>query len=404
MKTFIQILFSYIGMMCLFTFLIIVAYSIPQSRIQSNIIKSEQLIQKEGLYPQIFSSTFFMLDNYTDALMFNISASADMNSIVQSAIENPYFTSNEGVAVAGEQIAKNRIKGLSVDYYGRYWQGYQVFLRPVLIFMDYAGIRIMNYILLTMLTVWCCVLMWKKFSYKIALIFLISLLFINFPIVPLSMQFSTCFYISFLSMIMLFKIPYLTKYFSHAATTFFIIGGVTAFLDFLTTPQLTLGFPLIIYMFIKEQKKSRNVVLLSFFWALGYGGIWASKWCLGTIITKRNFFIEALNQIQYRSIGEFEVNKNSFLLEYKYFLLILVIILLLLLVLLYKKAGRGLKIYKSYMYLLLISLIVPVWFFIIKNHSIEHLWFTWRALSLTLFSSLLYIYHTIDLKKINIRL
>lgn len=404
MKIFIQILLSYIGMVCLFTFLIIASYSIPQSWIKSNIITSEQLIQNEGLYPQFFDNSFFMLDNYTDALMFNISASADTKSLVQSAIDNPYCIANEGVAVAGEKMANNITQDLSFNHYGRYWQGYQVFLRPVLIFMDYVGIRIMNYILLIMLTVWCCVLMWKKLSYKIALLFLVSLLFINFPIVPLSMQFSTCFYISFLSMIVLFKMPNFTKCFSHAATTFFVIGGVTAYLDFLTTPQLTLGFPLIIYMFLKEQKKSIYVVLLSFFWVLGYGGIWASKWCLGTIITKRNFFIEALNQVQYRSIGEIEVNENSFFFEYRYYLLILVILFMLLFVLLYKKAGRGLNIYKSYIYLLLISLIVPVWFVFIRNHSIEHLWFTWRALSLTLFSGLLYLYYTIDRKKINIRL
>lgn len=391
-------------MICLFTFLIIASYAIPQSWIQSNIIASEQLIQKEGLYPQFFNNSFFMLDNYTDALMFNISASADTKSLVQSAIDNPYCIANEGVAVAGEKMANNITQDLFFSHYGRYWQGYQVFLRPVLIFMDYAGIRIMNYILLTMLTVWCCVLMWKNFSYKIALIFLVSLLCINFPIVPLSMQFSTCFYISFLSMIALFKLPNLTRGFSYAATTFFIIGGVTAYLDFLTTPQLTLGFPLIVYMFLKEQKKSIYVVILSFFWALGYGGIWASKWCLGTIITQRNFFIEALNQVLYRSIGEIPVNENSFIFEYRYYLLVLVILFLLLLGLLFKTAGRGIKVYKSHMYLLLISLIVPMWFVLIKNHTIEHLWFTWRALSLTLFSSLLYIYYTIDLKKINIRL
>lgn len=36
---------------------------------------------------------------------------------------------------------------------------------------------------------------------------------------------------------------------------FFIIGGITSYLDFLTTPQLTLGLPMITYMLIHKPEK-----------------------------------------------------------------------------------------------------------------------------------------------------
>lgn len=55
-------------------------------------------------------------------------------------------------------------------------------------------------------------------------------------------------------MILLMKIPILTKSDANILGTFFIIGGITSYLDFLTTPQLTLGLPLIVYMLTKHPK------------------------------------------------------------------------------------------------------------------------------------------------------
>lgn len=395
-----KILFTYGIMLCLFLFLIIGVYCIPQSWIKKNVITSERLIQKEGLYPQAFNFTFFMFDNYTDALMFNLAISADEDHPIQSAMKNPIYMGSEGIAVAGEQVAKNELEGLSVFNYGRYWQGHQVLLRPILIFMNYAGIRILNYILLTSLVVWCFMLMCKKISRSVAVLFLISLVLINFPIVPYSMQFSMCFYILLLAMIALLRIPTLTASLHSTICTFFVIGGVTSYLDFLTTPQLTLGFPLIVYMLQKGETNKKLVILLSFFWALGYGGIWISKWCVGSIFTGTNFFIDALKAVQYRSFGEFGMSN---LVSIYYILGLFLILACIILIFIYKKAGKGIESYKSHVYLLLIALIVPVWFCIIRNHTIEHIWFTWRALLLTVYSGLLFMYYTIDFKKINIR-
>ena len=343
-----------------------------------------------------------MFDNYTDALMLNLAISADENHPVQSAMDNPIYIAPEGIAAAGEQVAKNNLQGMCVYNYGRYWQGHQVLLRPILIFMNYVGIRILNYILFTILIIWCYLLMCQNISRSVALLFIVSLTFINFPMVPCSMQFSTCFYILLLSMIALLTIPILTISLHNTICTFFVIGGITAYFDFLTTPQLTLGFPLIVYMLLKRENKNKIVILLSFFWMLGYGGIWISKWLVGSLFTGRNFFIDALKAVQFRSFGEYGTGNLSS--NYIYVFGLFLIFVILTLIFLYRKAGKGLGSYKSYVYLLLIALIVPVWFYIIRNHSIEHLWFTWRALLLTFYSGLLFIYYTIDFKKIiNIR-
>ena len=38
--------------------------------------------------------------------------------------------------------------------------------------------------------------------------------------------------------------------------------------------------------------------------------------------------------------------------------------------------------------LLLCTLMTPAWFIVLRTHSIQHGWFTWRALGLTLFSGM----------------
>ena len=55
---------------------------------------------------------------------------------------------------------------------------------------------------------------------------------------------------------------------------------------------------------------------------------------------------------------------------------------------------------KNYSWLLLTTMIVPVWFLALRNHSIQHGWFTWRAGLLSLFSLILFIYYTTDIKKL----
>lgn len=402
MKLFIKILAAYITMLLLFIVLIIGTYCIPNAWVEEHIVTSEQTIQQEGLYPRL-GNTFFMMDNYTDGLMLNLAASADNDNPVQSSMNNPYYIIADGggnIADAGELVAQNKFQNLEKNYYGRYWQGYLVLLRPLLILMDYSGIRILNYLLLTLLVISCYSLLKKRISKKVAVLFVISLMLINFPLVPYSMQFSTCFYIALTAMVVLLKSDILTDSFGNTACSFFIIGGVTAYLDFLTTPQLTLGLPLLVCMMMKnDSNKWKKVIQLSIFWALGYGGIWTSKWLAGSILTGRNFYTEALAQIQYRTIGEF--GEENLVGIYKYWFLFLFLFLFLLVLLLYWKIGKSKTVFKHYSYLLLISMITPVWYFMIRNHSIEHFWFTWRALLLSLYGYLLFVCHVMDINKIN---
>ena len=73
------------------------------------------------------------------------------------------------------------------------------------IFFDIVKIRWLNYALFLLLIAYSSSLMLKSLSKGVALSWLATLLIINFHIVPHCMQFSCCFYIAIISMIVILK-------------------------------------------------------------------------------------------------------------------------------------------------------------------------------------------------------
>lgn len=409
-----RIIISYFALLILFTGLIIGVHTIPQSAIKENVITSTHTLQEEGLYKKFFNFKLFQMDNFTDAYMLNLAISADSKHPVEAGMMNYDYKSKNfmNLAYDTEKVAQGKTDNLDKSSYGRYWQGYQVILRPLLTIFTYPQIRVLNYIIFTLLIISIVWLLAQRISTGTAVLFGSSLLLINFPIVPYSMQFSTCFYIAFISMILLMKCPTLTKSNANILCSFFIIGGITSYLDFLTTPQLTLGLPLIVYMLTKRPKNAwRTVIAICIAWALGYGLLWASKWMMGYLLTGNNILADAMQSAELRTSNQYKgmemtiPNILNFIwvnIEAKGLLPLFCasIIGVLLCLGIYLKMLKSKQAFKEYSWLLLIAMIVPVWFLVLRNHSIQHGWFTWRAGLLSLFSLLLFIYYTTDKKKL----
>ena len=414
MKTFTKLAINYCTLLFAFTVLIIGAYSIPNDAIRKNVIKSARVFQEEGLYRKLFNFKLFQMDNFTDCCMMNLAISGDDEKPVESAMMNYNYKSKNFMELASdtEKIASGDTTNLERHSYGRYWQGYQTTLRPVLTMLDYTGIRALNYILFAALLTVCLYLLGKTISAKVALMFGISLIAINFPIIPLSLQFSTCFYIALTGMILVMKYPKLTQG-TNVYCTFFTLGAVTSFMDFLTTPQLTLGLPLIIYLLTRRGKEKdwKTVIILSVVWTMGYGLLWASKWMTGYLLTGNNILADAMQSAELRSSNLYKgmemtiPNIISFIwdnIRAKHLtgLFWLALAALAALVFVYVRTLKDRRAFKEYSWLLLVAMIVPVWFLALRNHSIQHGWFTWRAGLLSLFSLMLFIYYTTDIKRL----
>ncbi len=99
------------------------------------------------------------MDNYTDTLMLFEAASADELPPLQAMMTNTAYNVDNFETLADDlawYIEKDWSTGaqrtdapaLEPFSYARYWHGYLIWLRPLLLLMPYTGVRIVQYIVL----------------------------------------------------------------------------------------------------------------------------------------------------------------------------------------------------------------------------------------------------------------
>ena len=177
-------------------------------------------------------------------------------------------------------------------------------------------------------------------------------------------------------------------------------------MDYLTTPLLTLGLPLVVLLLEKIKEKQtltiKNILVYSLCWFIGYAILWASKWITASILTNvsiidligNNVSLRLSNTIFYG--GEQMMISDMFERTIgSYWFLSFVLLFLLLFSALYLYCSHvEQKEFEKYRGLLLIAFLVPVWFLVLRNHSLQHIFFTWRSWLVTLFALLLFVYYT----------
>ena len=389
----------FILMVAAFSILLLLSGMIPREFIKENAISSAKTLEKEGLKHRIGGVFFFRLDNFTDALMINIALSIDEKEAIKSVTENNfYLRENLSSITQGIEDVGNSDFTHQKRIYARYWHGYLIFLRPLLTFTDYNGIRIINYVLLSIMLggiIWMSIRQRKTYTLTA---FILSLIFINFWMVPLSMQFSNTFYTAFAATlyILFSKInPYDRR---NISTLFLLVGGFTSFTDLFTTPLVTLCIPLL--FLINNDSRQDNVfkilMVCSSSWLIGYAGIWIIKWILAYILIGYDIN-KAIHQVAVRTsttYGDFDMSLMGiarFLFARTKLLITIatcLAIFLLLNIWLYIKNKIAFK--RDY-YLLLIALLPVVWFILVRNHSVIHCWFVWRLAVISVFAYSLFL-------------
>ena len=203
-KVLIRVGFAYLGLVASFFLLMTFTCSIPTSWLLPNLKSSFNTLSEEGLNRRVFGVFFYKLDNFTDALMLNCALSVDSDHPIESAMQNAYCLVNydrHSIIDAANRLIKRDNEELTKIDYNRYWHGYQVFLRPLLCFMDYSGIRLFQYILFFIVLLLLLPLIYIRYNKVTSISLFLSLCLINVFIVPLSIQFSIVFFIAFFSIL-----------------------------------------------------------------------------------------------------------------------------------------------------------------------------------------------------------
>lgn len=138
-KRILIVVLSTIMMGLLFWLLMVVAYTVPSSQLTSHANQSRAILKQEGvLWMQnaaLAGGAHY--DNYTTYHMLNI-AEQSADDPFADAVSSKFYQGSdpdEGLmhAIAGESNAA----------YERYWHGYVIFLRPLLVLFNVQQIRLL---------------------------------------------------------------------------------------------------------------------------------------------------------------------------------------------------------------------------------------------------------------------
>ena len=407
-------LLLYILLLTLFTLLVIAVHMIPRSAIEPQVKSSAEIFSQEGVYPYKPSlDGRVVVDNHTDCYMLNVAYCADNAHPVDAAMRNYRYRDHIDITVSMRHLLDGHIVREPFEY-GKYWHGYLVFLRPLLTLLDYGKIRVLNGIVLTILLVITLYLLARRLSVGIAMCFVVALFMVHSAVIPWSLQFSTCYYISLVSMIALLGFRPLSATRHRLLLCFFAIGAVTSFLDFLTTPVMTLGLPLTVAILLDDKRCGMRFVLaLCVAWCLGYGLMWASKWVLAFLLAGYNPMEEVSDSVHIHSIGKgaepvwtyWQKMLDVMLERWSLFTAKglsrwAIIAVLAIPALLSIKGNRTCS--RKYSALLFVAMLTPIWYFVVARHSYTHFLITMRALIVCWFASLCFLYKNIDFKRLRL--
>lgn len=149
--------------------------------------------------------------------------------------------------------------------YPRYWHGYLIFLKPLLILFDYTQIIYLLLIITFGLIIILNLSIYKKFqNIYLNIFFLISIILFDMEISTFTINENICFIISMISSIYVLKKE-------KTNMLFFITGMLTSFFDLLTLPIITLCY-MLVFSCMKEQKSGnlkesmKNILIKSILW------------------------------------------------------------------------------------------------------------------------------------------
>ena len=190
------------------TILMLVVYRLPIQTIRQNVRNSIPVYEteKEGYYwAPWLSSTH--LDNYTDTLMLNTAAFLGTGSIKNDAMMNAwvqYEGSTQSECLI-QSVTNDTLEGASVINYARYWHGYLVCLKPLLLFCTMSDIRVLGMCFQLIMLLLVILELYKKDGYRLALPFAFAVLSINPISTALCMQYASVYNITLIAVYIMLK-------------------------------------------------------------------------------------------------------------------------------------------------------------------------------------------------------
>lgn len=285
----------FLAVLIICTSLLWVSTRLPQEKIDLHVARSADILESEGQYAYILDGRkSSMLDNYTDSIILTVCKTSSPNEPL-SFLTNPIFDGDTPL----DSLVRYCRDGAEPDgHYVRYWLGFRIFLRPLLEFLDFRGIRYASIALMLLLLVAVFVSVTKNVSLCAGIAFGISMALIRPYVAARCMQFACCPMIALTAMML---VPFIEERRKLRLSFFMVVGMLTMFFDFYTVPVLTFGLPMVYCMAVRLRKGRRITLrdMLGCFalWLAGYLCMWLTKLALTSLFTPYDGFSNGIKEL-----------------------------------------------------------------------------------------------------------
>ena len=382
------------------------AFWIDTDRLRENAAQGTALLGEEGGTPQLiggFKSS--QPDNYTAIMILKTAAYTGPETLLQKALGGYRMDRAAAEGESAWYAYARYVPGDGSGYpYMRYWHGYTLPLRLLLCVLNLPNLQ-MVLLLVSLL------LAFFVFSETVrrapgALPGLIAGWFLLMPVVcGICLQYVPVTLLALCACLALLRADGAIERAIGLPAFFALTGLLTNYLDLLTFPLVTLGFPLALLLAMRMERGDglrallTTTVLCGLGWALGYAGMWMLKWALDAAVFGLDRLAGILSQAALRVSAESDgasftrlgvlVMNLRIVLDKAGYLLILGISLLaacgcsLRRALRARQAGRGVRVQPGMLALLLLALAPVCWCLLMANHGYDHTYFTYRNLTVT---------------------
>lgn len=348
------------------------------------------------------------LDNFTSVLILKTAAYTGGESLLFKTFggyrADVYIGEGQTDWEAFCTYADGRLSDSGGLSYTRYWHGYTLPLRLLLCVFNLSNIQML--LLFAQMALFACVLLGMRRRGLGALMpGLFTAYFLLMPMaLGICLQYAPVSLLALASCVMLLSFDGPLES-GIGMPAFFALVGLTAnYLDLLTFPLITLGFPLVLLLSLRlrEGESGPRLLLLAAAccagWSLGYGGMWALKWLLTALVFGRDMLSGIFEQMTLRvssSSGgtdfsrlgvlalnlEMIVGKSSYLL-----LLALTAAATLMRALRGLRDGLRVRLDARALVMLLPAAAPLLWAVVMANHSFDHAFYTYRNLTVSVLS------------------
>lgn len=379
--------------------LLMAAYCVPVDNVK-DAQQTADIFRQEGDRPSVIPSfRGSTSDNYTDALMIAEALFDDPQISPLEKAVHVYRRANSESATA--DIA-DYLEGKPMQWvipYARYWHGFLVILRPLLLVLGYADIRMLMCSIQMLAYMAIVASMITKNKKELVIPFFAVMMTLSPMGTMISMQYFASFAIMVLGMLAVLHYDAWLKQGARYFYFFVLTGMLTAYLDFLTYPLVTLGMPLLLalYHHLEEDNLFWFAAGACVCWGVGYAGFWGLKWLCASVLTGENMIYNALSHTKFHvSASEIESDSRMLALTENlkvvfhpgYLLVYLGSAAASLVHVIRRKCEIRKLISGGRPLLLLIGLLPFFWWAVTVTHSYLHDLFTYRILAITVFALL----------------